>query len=50
MSLESVFAVLCAWLILRERMTAYELLGCGMVFAAVIISQLPAKEKKDAIA
>ena len=48
MSLESVFAVLCAWLILHERMTSYELLGCGMVFAAVIISQLPTKEKRHA--
>lgn len=48
MSLESVFAVLCAWVILHERMTSYELLGCGMVFAAVIISQLPTKEKRHA--
>ena len=45
MSLESVFAVLFAWLLLKERMASYELLGCGLVFAAVIISQLPTKEK-----
>lgn len=45
MSLESVFAVLFAWLLLHEKMAPYELLGCGLVFAAVIISQLPAKEK-----
>ena len=43
MSLESVIAVLCGWLILKETMTATELLGCGLVFAAVIISQLPEK-------
>lgn len=48
MSLESVFAALCGWLILHERMTATELLGCGLVFAAVIISQLPVKEKEHA--
>ncbi len=43
MSLESVFAVLGGWWLLGERMTAWELLGCGMVFAAVVISQLPKK-------
>ncbi len=44
MSLESVIAALCGWLILKETMTAWELLGCGLVFAAVILSQLPTKE------
>ena len=45
MSLESVIAAICGWLILKERMTQIELLGCGLVFAAVIISQLPEKKK-----
>lgn len=45
MSLESVIAALCGWLILKETMTTTELLGCGLVFAAVIISQLPEKKK-----
>lgn len=44
MSLESVIAALCGWLILKETMTGTELLGCGLVFAAVIISQLPEKK------
>ena len=44
MSLESVVAALCGWLILKETMSATELLGCGLVFAAVIISQLPEKK------
>ena len=44
MSLESVVAALCGWLILKETMSATELLGCGLVFAAVIISQLPDKK------
>ncbi len=48
MSLESVIAALCGWLILKETMTGTELLGCGLVFAAVIISQLPTKEKATA--
>ena len=45
MSLESVFAALGGWWLLKERMTSTELLGCGLVFAAVIISQLPEKKK-----
>jgi len=46
MSLESVIAALCGWLILKETMTVPELLGCGLVFTAVIISQLPEKTTK----
>lgn len=45
MSLESVFAVLCGWLILKETMTIWEGLGCVLVFAAVIISQIPTKQQ-----
>lgn len=46
MSLESVFAALGGWLVLHETMTRWELLGCGLVFAAVVLSQLPAPKKK----
>lgn len=42
MSLESVFAVLCGVLILKETMTPREILGCILVFAGVILSQIPA--------
>lgn len=45
MSLESVFAALFGWLLLHETMTRAEVLGCALVFAAVVISQLP--EKKE---
>lgn len=45
MSLESVFAALFGWLLLHETMTRAEELGCALVFAAVVISQLP--EKKE---
>lgn len=45
MSLESVFAAIGGWWLLNERMSGPELLGCGMVFAAVVISQLPEKKK-----
>lgn len=41
MSLESVFAVLSAALILHEFLTGREALGCAFVFAAIILSQIP---------
>jgi len=44
MSLESVFAVLSGWLVLHEQLTFWEGIGCILVFAAVILSQLPEKE------
>lgn len=44
MSLESVFAALGGWWLLDERMTSVELLGCGLVFCAVILSQLPQRK------
>ena len=44
MSLESVFAALGGWWLLQERMTGWELTGCALVFAAVVISQLPEKK------
>ena len=46
MSLESVIAVLSGWLILNETMTGPEILGCCLVFAAVILSQLPDRSAK----
>ena len=41
MSLESVFAALGGWLILHNSMTPSELTGCTLVFAGVIVSQVP---------
>ena len=40
MCMESVFAVLCAALILHEMLSLREILGCTVMFAAIIISQL----------
>lgn len=45
MSLESVFAALAGWLLLNERMSPRELTGCGLLFTAVILSQIPTKKK-----
>ena len=43
MSLESVFALICGWLLLQERLSPMEFLGCGIMFCAVILSQIPKK-------
>jgi len=45
MSMESVVAVICGAMILKETMTAWEISGCVLMFLAVIISQLPEKKK-----
>ena len=45
LSLESVFAVISGAILLGERMTGYEILGCIVIFVAVILSQLPKNEK-----
>lgn len=49
MSLESVFAVLFGWLLLKETMTSWEAIGCVLVFLAVILSQLNIKIKKKSL-
>lgn len=41
MSLESVIAALAGWILLHEILSTKEMLGCGMVFVAIIITQLP---------
>lgn len=46
MSLESVFAVLGGWVVLKETLSVRELTGCALVFAAVILAQLPHKDKE----
>lgn len=43
-SMESVFGVLGGVVVLKERLEGRELLGCAIVFVAVILSQLPADE------
>ncbi|MCD7831964.1 MAG: DMT family transporter [Firmicutes bacterium] len=41
MSMESVFSVLTGWAVLEERLSTREGFGCVLVFAAVILAQLP---------
>lgn len=45
MSLESVFAVLAGLVLMGERLTVREWCGCGVMFAAVILAQLPSPKK-----
>ena len=47
MSFESVFAVLAGVLILQDKMTPWEIIGCAVMFAAVILAQLPTPKKGD---
>ena len=42
MSLESVFSALTGWLILHQTLSGRELLGCAVLFLAVLAAQLPA--------
>ena len=45
LSLESVISVLAGWVILKEVLTGRQFLGCALVFAAVILAQLPVKSE-----
>ena len=40
MSLESVFSVIAGWIILGDKLSPRELLGCALIFTAVCIAQL----------
>jgi drug/metabolite transporter (DMT)-like permease len=41
MSMEAVFAVLSGWLVLNEAMTAQQMVGCALMFAGMLLAQLP---------
>ena len=45
LSLESVISVLAGWVILKEVLTGRQLLGCALVFSAVILAQIPVKNE-----
>ena len=47
MSLEAVFAVLCGTIFLQESMDFNKALGCVLMFAAVILSQIPVRIKNN---
>lgn len=47
LSLESVFSVLAGWIILGETMGLKQLCGCGLIFIAIVLAQLPTKTGKN---
>ncbi len=46
MSLESVFAALGGWLLMNKALSGLEILGCIIMFAAIVIAQLPLNKKE----
>lgn len=47
LSLESCFSVLAGWLILGERLSTREFAGCILMFAAIILAQMPEEKKEE---
>lgn len=47
MSLESVFSVLAGWIILGQKLTLREILGCVIIFVAIVLAQIPVNVKTD---
>ncbi len=47
LSLESVISVLAGLILLQQKLSGRELLGCGLMFVAVVLSQLPQKEVEN---
>ena len=41
MCLENVFSALGGWVLLHQSLSGRELLGCVLIFAAVVLAQLP---------
>lgn len=48
LSLESVISVLAGWVILSQSMSSREGLGCVLMFAAIILAQLPERHRQPA--
>lgn len=46
LSLESCFSVLAGWVVLGERLSVRESIGCVLMFTAIILAQLPGKEAR----
>ena len=47
LSLESVISAVAGWVILREVMSPREIFGCILMFAAIILAQLPDRKPKN---
>lgn len=47
LSLESCISVLAGWLLLKQALSLRELLGCAVMFGAILIAQLPSGKKAE---
>ena len=45
LSMESVISVIAGWLILHQTLSTKELMGCVLMFAAIILAQLPERKR-----
>lgn len=45
LSLESVVSVLAGWVILNQALSTREIIGCVLMFGAIILAQLPEKNR-----
>ena len=43
LSLESVTSVIAGFLVLHQNLSQRELIGCGLMFIAIVLAQLPQK-------
>lgn len=46
LSLESCFSVLAGWVVLKERLSLRESVGCVLMFIAIILAQLPDRKEE----
>lgn len=47
LSLEAAFAALAGWLLLNEQLNSRELVGCGLMLAAMVVAQLTPSGDRD---
>lgn len=48
LSLESSISVLAGWALLGQRLTSREILGCGLMFGAILLAQIPVGRRRTA--
>lgn len=45
LSLESCISVLAGWILLGQKLSSREIIGCAVMFAAIVLAQLPQKNR-----
>lgn len=49
MSLESCVSVIAGWIILNQKMNERQIAGCVIMFAAIVLAQIPAPKRREKI-